>query len=154
MTLNPHQLERRKSDGRRIPNDLQNAFGVVSSLKLLHDLSGSLVVPEWNPIQHQSSVVVDEDRAMHLAAGGHAGDAVRPLIDLAEDGSDTGCRAFPPGFGTLLGPAKLRDNLIVLSSRKRRCFPGDGNESRTYASSADVNCEQEIFLHRVGGNQT
>src|ERR1700744_3600833 len=88
---------------------------------------------------------------MHLAARCHAGHAVWRLIDLSEHGSDSGGRAFPPGFGALLGPSKLRDNLVVLSSRERRRLPVERNQSGTYASSADVNGKQEILLHRNGG---
>ena len=41
----------------------------------------------------------------------------------------------------------MRDNLIVFSSRKRRCFPGEGNQSSPHTSGADVDGKQEILLH-------
>ena len=103
-----------------------------------------------DPVQDQPPVVVDQNRAVHLTASCHAGDALRSLINLAENGSNSDCRAFPPGFGALLRPSKLRDDLIVLSSRKRRCLSGNRNQSSAHASGTDIDCEQEIFLHRIG----
>jgi hypothetical protein len=149
MTLDPHQLEGGKRHRRWIPHNPQKAIRVVSLLKLLYDFPGPLVVPERDPIQNQSPIVVDQNRAMHLTAGGHADNAVRPLLNLAQDGADRDYRAFPPRFRALFGPSKVRDNLIVFARRKGRCFPVKGYQSSPYTSGAHVDGKQEILHSEV-----
>jgi hypothetical protein len=84
---------------------------------------------------------------MHLPTGSDSSDPIRAMCYFRDDTPDTEDYSLPPGARTLLGPAKMRNDLVIFSRRERKNLPGFSNEGCPSTSGSDVDRKQEILFH-------
>jgi hypothetical protein len=84
---------------------------------------------------------------MHLPAGSDSSDPIGAMCYFCHDTPDTKDDSLPPSTRTLLGPAKMRNDLIVFSRREGKNLPGFSNEGCPGTSGSDVDRKQEILIH-------
>jgi len=84
---------------------------------------------------------------MHLTAGSDSSDPIGTMCYFRYNTPDTKDHSLPPSARTLLGPAKMRNDLIVFSRRERKNLPGFSNEGYAGTSGSDVDRKQEILIH-------
>jgi hypothetical protein len=84
---------------------------------------------------------------MHLPAASDSSDPIGSICYLSNNTSDTEDDPLPPRARTLLGPPKMRKDLIVFFRRERKNLPGFSDEGCPGASGSDVDRKQEILFH-------
>ena len=92
----------------------------------------------------QPAGVVDQHRAVHLAAGAERGHARRRVLDPGQHLADRLDGAGPPVGRALLGPAELRHDLLVLAAGEGEDRAGPVDERGADAARPDVDGEIEV----------
>ena len=79
--------------------------------EFIDESTGPFIVPERHFLQRKITGLIDQDRGMHLAAGGDSRDPIGSIGDLLNDLPNAEDDSFPPESRTLLGPTIMRDDL-------------------------------------------
>ena len=140
----PAQLEGGPGRARRVGGQRQVGCGIVAVGEGRDVGEGALVVPERHGVAGQPAIVVDEHRAVHLAAGAERGDARRRRLDAGQHLADRLDGAVPPVGRALLGPAELRHDLRVLAAGEREDAARPVDERGADAAGAHVDGEVEV----------
>jgi hypothetical protein len=126
----------------------KQCFRVVL-LKPPNQLTSPFIVPQGHFFQYEFAIAIDQDRRMHLAAGGDSGDASNGVRHLLDDTPNTKNDSLPPDPRTLLRPLKTRNVLLILFRGERRDLSRLSYKRGSGASGSDVDRKQEIFGHEV-----
>jgi hypothetical protein len=113
----------------------------------VHKIAGPFIVPQRHFLEREFTRPIDQDRRMHLPTGSDSSDPIGAMCYFRDDTPDTEDYSLPPGARTLLGPAKMGNDLIISFRRERYNLSDFRNGGCPGTSGSDIDRKQEILFH-------